>query len=106
MKDTSRCLHGLCQDKCEDANGRPQITTFIVERGMDGYSVGQKIVDKLGMRASNTAELVFNDVRVHNENVVGLPGESMIHMMRNLEIERMALAAMAVGISVRALYSR
>ena len=87
----------------EDANGRPQITTFIVERGMDGYSVGQKIVDKLGMRASNTAELVFDDVIVPNENVVGLPGESMIHMMRNLEIERIALAAMAVGISRRCL---
>ena len=87
----------------EDANGRPQITTFIVERGMDGYSVGQKIVDKLGMRASNTAELVFDDVRVPAENVVGLPGESMIHMMRNLEIERIALAAMAVGISRRCL---
>jgi isovaleryl-CoA dehydrogenase len=87
----------------EDANGRSQITTFIVERGMEGYSVGQKIVDKLGMRASNTAELVFDDVRVPVENVVGLPGDSMIHMMRNLEIERIALAAMAVGISRRCL---
>mgnify|MGYP005729429091 FL=1 len=87
----------------EDENGRPQITTFIVENGMDGYSVGQKIMDKLGMRASSTAELVFEDVIIPAKNVVGSPGESMIHMMRNLEIERIALAAMAVGISRRCL---
>ena len=87
----------------QDDDGRQQITTFIVERGMEGYSVGQKILDKLGMRASNTAELVFDDVKIPSENVVGKPGESTIHMMRNLEIERIALAAMAVGISRRCL---
>ena len=87
----------------QDDDGRQQITTFIVERGMEGYSVGQKILDKLGMRASNTAELVFDDVRIPGENVVGKPGESTVHMMRNLEIERIALAAMAVGISRRCL---
>ena len=72
----------------QDDDGRQQITTFIVERGMEGYSVGQKILDKLGMRASNTAELVFDDVKIPSQNVVGKPGESTIHMMRNLEIER------------------
>jgi len=82
---------------------RPEITTFIVEKGMAGYSVGQKIIDKLGMRASNTAELVFDDVNIPPSNVIGSPGESMVHMMRNLEIERIALAAMAVGISRRCL---
>ena len=87
----------------ENQNGRPEITTFIVEKGMAGYSVGQKIIDKLGMRASNTAELVFDDVNIPSSNVVGSPGESMVHMMRNLEIERIALAAMAVGISRRCL---
>ena len=87
----------------ESDDGRPEITTFIVEKGMVGYSVGQKIVDKLGMRASNTAELVFDDVIIPPANVVGSPGESMVHMMRNLEIERIALAAMAVGISRRCL---
>ena len=87
----------------QDDDGRQQITTFIVERGMEGYSVGQKILDKLGMRASNTADLVFDDVRIPSENVVGKPGESTVHMMRNLEIERIALAAMAVGISRRCL---
>ena len=87
----------------ENQEGRPEITTFIVEKGMEGYSVGQKIIDKLGMRASNTAELVFDDVIIPPSNVVGSPGESMVHMMRNLEIERIALAAMAVGISRRCL---
>ena len=87
----------------ENQVGRPEITTFIVEKGMAGYSVGQKIIDKLGMRASNTAELVFDDVNIPPSNVVGSPGESMVHMMRNLEIERIALAAMAVGISRRCL---
>ena len=87
----------------ENQGSRPEITTFIVEKGMAGYSVGQKIIDKLGMRASNTAELVFDDVNIPPSNVIGYPGESMVHMMRNLEIERIALAAMAVGISRRCL---
>jgi len=86
-----------------DARGRPEISTFIVESGMPGYKAGQKIIDKLGMRASNTAELVFEDCMVPSENLVGEPGHSIRHMMRNLEIERVALAAQAVGISRRSL---
>ena len=83
--------------------GRPEISTFIIEKGMPGYKSGQKIIDKLGMRASNTAELVFEDCIVPPGNLVGAPGSSMHHMMRNLEIERVALAAQAVGISRRCL---
>ena len=86
-----------------DSKGRAEVTTFLVEKGMEGYSVGQKIYDKSGMRASNTAELVFDHCIVPNGNVVGNPGESMIHMMKNLEIERIALAAMALGIARRSL---
>ena len=86
-----------------DSKGRAEITTFLVENGMEGFSVGQKITDKLGMRASNTAELVFQDCVVPPENVVGSTGESMSHMMRNLELERLGLAAMALGISRRCL---
>ena len=70
---------------------------------MHGYSVGQKIMDKTGMRASNTAELVFEDCIVPAANLVGAPGESLLHMMANLEVERLTLAAMALGISRRAL---
>ncbi len=86
-----------------DAKGRAEVTTFLVEKGMPGFSVGQKIYDKTGMRASNTAELVFDDCVVPAANVVGSPGESMIHMMRNLELERIGLAAMGLGIARRSL---
>ena len=86
-----------------DERGRAEITTFLVEKGMEGYSAGQKIEDKLGMRASTTAELVFEDCVVPADNMVGSPGESMIHLMRNLEHERVGLAAMSVGIARRCL---
>ena len=83
--------------------GKAQLSTFLVENGMPGYSVGQKIIDKTGMRASNTAELVFEDCVVPAESLVGEVGDSMIHMMRNLEIERLTLAAMSLGIARRSL---
>ena len=86
-----------------DSKGRAEVTTFLVEKGMPGFSVGQKIYDKTGMRASNTAELVFDDCIVPAANIVGAPGESMIHMMRNLELERIGLAAMGLGIARRSL---
>lgn len=86
-----------------DAKGRVQMSTFLVEAGMPGYSVGQKILDKTGMRASNTAELVFDNCIVPAANIVGAPGESLIHMMGNLELERLTLAAMALGIARRSL---
>tara|TARA_B100000945_G_C20391967_1_gene602749 strand:+ start:316 stop:1464 length:1149 start_codon:yes stop_codon:yes gene_type:complete len=86
-----------------DSNGRPQISTFLIEKGMVGYSVGQKIYDKSGMRASNTAELVFENCIVPPSNLVGSVGGSTLHMMRNLELERIALAAMSLGIARRSL---
>ena len=86
-----------------DEKGRAQISTFLVEKGMQGYSVGQKIIDKTGMRASNTAELVFEDCIIPESNLVGGVGDSMSHMMRNLEIERLTLAAMSLGIARRSL---
>lgn len=88
-----------------EVNGRKQISTFVVEKGMPGYSVGQKIRDKTGMRASNTAELVFNNCRVPKSALVGGEGDSIHHMMRNLEVERVALAAMSLGIARRSLAS-
>lgn len=89
--------------KTGEKNGRAQLSTFIVEKGFKGYYVGQKIMDKLGMRASNTAELVFEDCEVPAENLVGREGESLLHMMKNLELERLTLAAQSVGISRRCL---
>ena len=55
------------------------------------------------MRASNTAELVFEDCVVPAQNLVGEPGHSLLHMMANLEVERLTLAAMALGIARRSL---
>jgi len=79
------------------------LTSFIVEKGMKGFSLGQKIEDKCGMRASMTAELVFDDVRVRKEQVVGTVGGASLCMMRNLEIERIALAAMSLGIAKKCI---
>ncbi|HIF46466.1 MAG TPA: isovaleryl-CoA dehydrogenase [Candidatus Poseidoniales archaeon] len=84
--------------------GKTEISTFLVEKGMPGYSVGQKIIGKTGMRGSNTAELVFENCVIPEANLVGGVGDAMIHMMRNLELERLTLAAMALGISRRCLH--
>ena len=93
----------LVYAKTGEKNGYPQISSFLVERSHPGFSVGQKIKDKLGMRASNTAELVFQDCRVPMSHLIGQEGDSMLHMMRNLEIERLTLAAMSLGIARRCL---
>jgi isovaleryl-CoA dehydrogenase len=80
-----------------------QISAFLVERGMPGFRLGQKWKDKLGMRASFTAELVFDDVPVPVASRLGEEGEGTRQMMRNLEVERLTLAAMSVGIAGRCL---
>ena len=87
-----------------DEKGRVKLSTFLVEKDMPGFSVGQKIFDKTGMRASNTAELVFDDCVVPAGNLVGEEGGSLLHMMGNLEIERLTLAGMSVGIARRCLH--
>ena len=89
--------------KTGEKNGRALISTFIIEKGDAGFYVGQKIMDKLGMRASNTAELVFENCRIPAHRLVGAEGDSMHHMMRNLEIERVGLAAMSLGIARRSI---
>lgn len=79
------------------------LTSFIVEKGMPGFTLGQKIEDKCGMRASMTAELVFDNVKIPLENVIGDIGGATLCMMRNLEIERITLAAMSLGIARRSI---
>lgn len=93
----------LVYAKTGEKNGRSLISTFIVEKSFKGFYVGQKIKDKLGMRASNTAELVFENCEVPATHLVGHEGDSMLHMMKNLELERLTLAAMALGIARRSL---
>ncbi|RDV39377.1 isovaleryl-CoA dehydrogenase [Bradymonadaceae bacterium TMQ3] len=86
-----------------EEGGERAVSLFLVEKGMEGFSLGQKITGKLGMRASTTAELVFEDVRVPAANLVGKPGSAVRSMMRNLAIERVTLAAMSVGIARRSV---
>jgi isovaleryl-CoA dehydrogenase len=74
------------------------LSTFIVEQGAEGFSVGKKL-SKMGMRSSPTGELVFRDCHVPVENLVGSEGSTIQHMMKNLDIERVGLASMALGIA-------
>src|SRR5262249_11898984 len=78
-----------------------KLSTFIVEKGFAGFSLGQRLKEKLGMRASMTAELVFDQCIIPASHRLGEEGESSLHMMRNLEIERLTLSAMALGIALR-----
>jgi isovaleryl-CoA dehydrogenase len=75
---------------------RKAISTFIVERGMKGFSTGKKF-SKMGMRASPTGELVFADCAVPASNRVGDEGSSLKMMMRNLDIERITIAGISLG---------
>ncbi len=79
-------------------NGR--ITSFLVERGAPGFRVSNAI-HKMGMRASTMSELIFENCEVPVENLLGAEGQGVTHMMRNLEIERLTLAAMSLGIADR-----
>ena len=79
-----------------------RITSFIVERSFPGFAVSPKI-EKMGMRASTMCELQMDDCVVPAENVIGTVGGGINNMMRNLEIERLTLAAMSLGIADRCL---
>ena len=77
--------------------GPKGITAFLVERAFGGFSQAQKL-DKLGMRGSNTCELVFEDVEVPEENVLGGEGKGVKVLMSGLDYERAVLAAGPLGI--------
>lgn len=79
-----------------------RISSFIVERSFKGLSVSEKI-KKMGMRASTMAEVILEDVEVPAANLVGKEGGGITNMMRNLEIERLTLAAMSLGMANRCL---
>jgi isovaleryl-CoA dehydrogenase len=83
--------------RTDPAAGTRGITAFIVEKGCKGYSTAQKL-DKLGMRGSNTCELVFEDCEVPEENVLGTPGQGAEVLMSGLDYERAVLAAGPLGI--------
>ncbi len=74
------------------------ITAFVVERGTPGFSGGKK-ENKLGMRASETAEMIFDQVKVPKENVLGNVGEGFIQAMKILDGGRISIAALSIGIA-------
>ena len=83
--------------KTDPEAGPRGITAFLIERGMTGFSTAQKL-DKLGMRGSNTCELVFEDCEVPYENVLGEEGRGVNVLMSGLDYERVVLAGGPVGI--------
>src|SRR5436190_21204390 len=74
------------------------ITSFVIEKGTKGFSGGRK-ENKLGMRASETAELIFQDCRVHKSQVLGKVGDGFIQAMKVLDGGRISIASLALGIA-------
>jgi isovaleryl-CoA dehydrogenase len=83
--------------KTDPSAGARGITAFIIEKGMKGFSTAQKL-DKLGMRGSDTCELVFEDCEVPEENVLGAVGRGVNVLMSGLDYERVVLAAGPLGL--------
>jgi isovaleryl-CoA dehydrogenase len=88
--------------KTDPEAGPRGITAFLIEKDFKGFSTAQKL-DKLGMRGSNTCELVFEDCEVPFENVLGEEGKGVNVLMSGLDYERVVLAAGPVGIMAAAL---
>lgn len=88
--------------KTDPEAGSKGITAFLIEKGMKGFSTHQKL-DKLGMRGSDTCELVFQDCEVPEENVLGTVGRGVNVLMSGLDYERVVLSAGPLGIMQAAL---
>jgi alkylation response protein AidB-like acyl-CoA dehydrogenase len=86
----------------DPSKGRHGISAFILEKGMPGFRPGKK-EDKLGIRAADTAELIFEDVQVPAENMLGEPGSGYRAAMAILDGGRVSIAAFALGIAAGAL---
>ncbi len=74
------------------------MTAFVVERGTEGFHAGKK-ENKLGMRASETAEMIFDNCRIHKSQVLGKVGEGFIQSMKVLDGGRISIAALSIGIA-------
>jgi len=88
--------------KSDPDAGPKGITAFLIEREMDGFSTGPKL-DKLGMRGSNTCELVFKDCLVPFENILAEEGKGVNVLMSGLDYERVTLAAGPIGLMAAAM---
>ncbi|MGH9358040.1 MAG: acyl-CoA dehydrogenase family protein [Terriglobia bacterium] len=89
------CVAMAVTDKTAHKHG---ISAFIIERGTPGFRSGKK-ENKMGMRASDTAEVIFEDCRIPEENCLGKPGEGFIDSLKVLDKGRISIAALAVGIA-------
>jgi alkylation response protein AidB-like acyl-CoA dehydrogenase len=78
--------------------GHHGISLLVVERGMDGFERGRRL-DKVGLKAQDTAELFFDDVEVPQANPLGAEGSGFVSLMENLPQERISIAAIAVAVS-------
>lgn len=87
---------------CKLSKESRRTTSFLVESSYKGFKVGNK-EEKMGMRSSPTSQLIFEDVEVPEENLLGEENGAISHMMRNLEIERVTLAAQSLGIAKRCI---
>ncbi len=102
------CTHGsvgetyVVMAKTDKGKGKESITSFILEKGMNGFSVGKK-ENKLGMSASDTATLIFENVKVPVENRIGEEGEGFKQALKVLDGGRIGIAALSVGIAQGAL---
>lgn len=86
----------------DKSKGKKGISAFILEKGMDGLVIGKK-ENKLGMRASDTTQLSFENCRVPAENLIGNEGEGFVQAMKILEGGRISIAALSVGLAQGAL---
>jgi len=77
------------------------MTSFVVTKGTPGFTAGKK-ENKLGMRASETAEIIFNDCRVHKSQMLGNPGDGFVQAMKVLEGGRISIASLSLGIAIGA----
>lgn len=83
--------------KTDASAGSRGITAFIIEKGFKGFTTSEHF-DKLGMRGSNTAELIFTDCEVPEENILGLEGKGVNVLMSGLDYERVVLSGIGIGI--------
>ena len=96
--------HGATGDVCvifavtDPEKGKHGISAFIIEKGMPGFRAG-KIEDKMGMRASETAEVLMENCRVHRSAMVGLEGQGFVNAMQILDGGRVSIAALALGMA-------
>ena len=93
------CVAMAVTDKSKESHG---ISAFILEKGMTGFRPGKK-ENKLGMRASDTSEVIFSDCRVPSENLLGPEGEGFISSLKILDGGRISIAALALGMAQGAL---